>query len=121
MDKKMDTFAETTYLVRLTSDAKVFKRKTGEGEDVVLNFVDSSWVKDHEDLWVDARVANFQAERAKKYKKGDHVQIRGKLRFKRQDDGTIRGKIFDAVVSSFVKLSDREGTEAAAESAPVFE
>ena len=106
--KKYDTFAETTYLVRLAQDAKVFERKDS-GEDVVLTFCDNSRVDNTEDLWVDARVARFQAERAKNFKKGDELQIRGKLRFKRQDDGTYRGKIYDAVVNSFVKLSDRGG------------
>lgn len=119
--KKFDTHATTTYLVRLTGDAKVFDRlKDGEkvGEDVVLTFIDTSWLEDNEDMWVDARVVSFLAGRAKRYRKGDEVQVSGKLRFKRQKDGTLRGKIYDAHVASFVKLSERED---AAPSAPVFE
>jgi hypothetical protein len=106
--KKFDTFAETTYLVRLAQDAKVFERKDG-GEDVVLTFCDNSRVETTEDMWVDARVAKFQSDRAKLHKKGDEIQVKGKLRFKKQDDGTYRGKIYDAVVSSFVALSKRAG------------
>lgn len=104
--KKFDTYANTTYLVRLAQDAKVFDRKD-EGQDVVLTFCDNSRIDSTETLWVDARVVKFQAPRAKGYKKGDEVQVMGKLRFKKQDDGTLRGKIYDAVVNSFVKLSDR--------------
>lgn len=123
-NRKFDTYAETTYLVRLAQDAKVFDRKKDGkvvGEDVVLTFVDSSRVTGTEDLWVDARIATFQAPRAKGYKKGDEVQIKGKLRFKRQDNGEIRGKMYDAVASSFVKLSERNGAGETEASAPVFE
>lgn len=104
---KYDTFASVTYLVRLAQDAKIFKRADDKGEDVVLTFCDSNRIPNHEDMWVDARVAKFQADRAAKFQKGDVVQIIGKLRFKRQDDGTYRGKIYDAVVSSFVSTRDR--------------
>lgn len=123
MASKFDTHAKTIYLVRLAQDAKVFPRKSGDGEDVVLTFVDGSRIEGTEELWVDARVAKFQADRAKGYRKGDEVQIDGKLRFKLQDDGKIRGKIYDAVVSSFVKLGER-ATEGEAETkggTPVFE
>lgn len=122
--KKFDTYADTTYLVRLAQDAKVFDRtKDGAkvGEDVVLTFVDSSRITGTEDLWVDARIAAFQSDRAKGYRKGDEVQIRAKLRFKRQDNGEIRGKMYDAVVSSFVKLSERNAEAAPDTGAPVFE
>lgn len=104
--KKYDTYATYTCLVRLAQDAKAFPRKD-EGEDVVLTFCDNSRIEGMEDLWVDARVVKFQAPRSKAYRKGDEVQITGKLRFKKQDNGTIRGKIYDAVVSSFVKLAER--------------
>lgn len=116
--KKYDTYAQTTYLVRLAQDAKSFDRTDGE-KDVVLTFCDNSRIDKTESLWVDARVVKFQAPRAVGYKKGDEVQITGKLRFKRQDDGTIRGKIYDAVVNSFVKLSERG--EAAPEEKSLFE
>ena len=106
--KKYDSFTRYTALVRLAQDAKVFERKDG-GEDVVLTYCDNSRVNETLDIWVDARVARHQADRAKKYRKGDEVQIEGKLRFKKQDDGNIRGKIYDAIVNSFAKLSDREG------------
>lgn len=104
--KKYDTFAETTYMVRLAQDAKVFSRTDG-GEDVVLTFCDNSRIESTEDMWVDARLARFQGERGKLLKKGDDVQLRGKLRFKKQDDGTYRGKIYDAVFNSFVALKER--------------
>lgn len=107
MANKFDTYATTTYLVRLAQDAKVFKRDDGKGEDVVLTFCDNSRITGTEELWVDARVFSFQAERSKGYRKGDEVQITGKLRFKKQDDGGIRGKMYDARVDSFVKLADR--------------
>lgn len=115
--KKFDTHATTIYLVRLAQDAKVFDRKDG-GTDVVLTFCDNSRIDGTETLWVDARVAKFQSDRAKDYKKGDEVQIMGKLRFKKQDDGTLRGKVYDATISSFVKLAARAGTTPAAETPP---
>lgn len=110
--KKFDTFATTTYYVKLAQDAKVFTRED-KGEDVVLTFCDNSRIEGTEELWVDARIARFQADRAKLYRHGDPVQITGKLRFKRQNDGAIRGKIYDATVDSFVYTKDREvtGTE----------
>ena len=120
--KKYDTYSTTTYLVRLAQDAKVFPRKD-EGEDVVLTFCDNSRIDNTENLWVDARVVKFQSPRAKGYKKGDEVQVTGKLRFKKQDDGTIRGKIYDAIINSFVKLADRAGeaAEPASEAKSLFE
>lgn len=105
--KKLDTFSETTYMVKLAADPKVYKRDDGS-HDVVLTFCDSSRFDNHEDLWVDARVVRGQADRAKKMRKGDQVQIRGKMRYKRQEDGKVRGKIFDAVFYSFVPTSERE-------------
>lgn len=104
--RKFDTFSQSTYLVRLAQDAKVFERKDG-GEDVVVTFCDNSRIEGTESLWIDARVVKFQSERAKNYKKGDEVQVSAKLRFKKQDDGTLRGKMYDAVISSFVKLAAR--------------
>jgi hypothetical protein len=104
--KKYDTFATTTYLVRLAQNAKVFPRDDG-GEDVVLTFCDNSRVDKTLDLWVDARVVKFQGERAKLFAKGDEVQVTGKLRIKEQKDGTVRGKIYDAVVNSFVNTKER--------------
>lgn len=106
--KKYDTYARTTYLVRLAMDATVFTRTDGEGEDVVLTFVDSSRIDSTMDLWVDARVVRYSAERSKMFRKGDEVQISGKLRFKEQKDGRIRGKIYDAEVNSFAPLKGRE-------------
>lgn len=118
--RKFDTYANTTYLVRLAQDAKVFERKD-EGHDVVLTFCDNSRIDKTETLWVDARVAKHQADRARGYKKGDEVQVMGKLRFKKQDDGTLRGKIYDAIISSFVKLSERAETKADEPEASLFE
>jgi hypothetical protein len=109
--KKFDTYAQTTYLVRLAQDAKVFERKDGSGVDVVLTFPDNSRIEGTETMWIDARVAKFQSDRAKNFKKGNEVQVVGKLRFKKQDDGTLRGKIYDAVTSSFVKLSEPAAEE----------
>lgn len=106
-NKKLDTFAETVYLVKLAQDPKVYTRDDGS-HDVVLTFCDSSRFDNHQDLWVDARVVRGQSERAKKMRKGDEVQVKGKLRFKTQEDGKIRGKIFDAVFYSFTKTMDRE-------------
>lgn len=104
---KLDTFAEITYMVKLAADPKAYPRDDGS-HDVVLTFCDSSRFDNHVDLWVDARIVRGQSERAKKYRKGDEVQIKGKLRIKMQDDGKPRGKIFDATVNSFVKTADRE-------------
>lgn len=116
--KKFDTFASITYLVKLAQDAKVYTRED-KGEDVVLTFCDNSRIEGTEELWVDARVARFQAERARLYRKGDAVQISGKLRFKRQNDGQIRGKIYDATVDSFVFTGDRKSeVEAPADPVP---
>jgi hypothetical protein len=122
-ENKFDTFAETVYLVKLAQDAKTFPRGSGDGDDVVLTFCDNSRIEGHESMWVDARLIKFQADRGKKYRKGDAVQIRGKLRFKLQDDGKMRGKIYDAIVQSFVPLSERtEGTgEQKVVSRPAFE
>jgi single-stranded DNA-binding protein len=105
--KKLDTYAQTIYLVKLAQDPKVYKRED-ESHDVVLTFCDSSRFDNLEDLWVDARVVRGQSDRAKRLRKGDMVQIAGKLRFKKQDDGKIRGKIYDAVVQTFTQTADRE-------------
>lgn len=104
---KLDTFADYSVYVKLAADPKAYPRDDGS-HDVVLTFCDSSRFDNHVDLWVDARVVRGQSERAKKMRKGDMVTIRGKLRFKRQEDGTIRGKIFDAVFNSFVSTAERE-------------
>lgn len=121
--KKFDTYSTTTYLVRLAQDATVFTRKDGEGEDVVLTFIDTSRVDNTMDLWVDARVVRYQADRAKLFRKGDEVQITGKVRYKEQKDGRVRGKIYDASVQSFVALKGREaeGAAVATSSTPSFE
>lgn len=105
--KKFDTFATTVYYVKLAQDAKIYTRED-KGEDVVLTFCDNSRIAGTEEMWVDARIARFQADRAKLYRHGDAVQITGKLRFKRQNDGQIRGKIYDATVDSFVFTADRK-------------
>ena len=105
--KKLDTFSKTTYFVKLAADPKVYVRED-QGHDVVLTFCDSSRFDNLEDLWVDARVVRYQSDRAKKFRKGDIVQIEGKLRFKRQEDGKYRGKIYDAMVNSFTPTSERE-------------
>lgn len=105
--KKLDTFATYTVLVKLAQDPKVYVRDDGT-HDVVLTFCDSSRFENLEDMWVDARVIRGQADRSKRLRKGDEVQITGKLRFKRQDDGKVRGKIYDAVISTFTKTAERE-------------
>lgn len=110
--KKLDTFAETQYMVKLAQDPKVYKRDDGS-HDVVLTFCDSSRFDNLIDMWVDARVVRGQADRAKRLRKGDIVWIKGKLRFKRQEDGQVRGKIYDAVVSTFTPTADRAEVEPA--------
>lgn len=105
--KQLDTFAETVYLVRLPQDPKSFRREDGTGDDVVLTFADNSRIPSTETLWVDARVRKHQSERAAKFSKGDIVQVRGKLRFKKGLDGNLRGKIYDADISSFTNTTDR--------------
>jgi hypothetical protein len=117
---KFDTFASTIYLVKLAQDAKIYKNEPDEegqtrGDDVVLTFCDNSRFNNTEDLWVDARVIGFQKDRAKGLRKGDQVQITGKLRFKKNDDGTYRGKIYDAIISSFVNTRGRMEETAEAE------
>lgn len=104
---KLDTFSESRYYVKLAADPKVYTRDD-QAHDVVLTFCDSSRFDTHMDLWIDARVVRGQADRAKKFRKGDLVVVSGKLRFKQQEDGKIRGKIFDAVVQSFTNTSERE-------------
>jgi single-stranded DNA-binding protein len=116
--KKLDTFSSFTALVRLAQDPKVFKREDGS-HDVVLTFCDSSRFDNHEDLWIDARMGRTVADRSKKLRKGDQVQISGKLRFKKQNDGTYRGKIFDAQLATFTPTMEREDIEPAGE--PTFE
>lgn len=122
---KFDTYAQTTYYVRLAGDARTYEREDKEGEDVVITFMDSSRVNNTEDLWVDARVARFQADRAKLLKKGDEVQVEGKLRFKLDREGKMRGKMYDVTFKTFAKLSDRVTvtepvTEANMVNTPVF-
>ena len=107
---KLDTFAETVYMVKLAADPKAYPRDDGS-HDVVLTFCDSSRFDNHEDMWVDARVVRGQSDRAKKMRKGDQVQVKGKVRYKRQEDGKYRGKIFDAVFQSFVNTSERTPIE----------
>lgn len=119
--KKFDSFARYTALVRLAQDAKTFPRQDG-GEDVVVTFCDNSRINGTLDLWVDARMARHQADRAKKLLKGDEIQVEGKLRFKLQDDGKIRGKIYDATFASFVKLNARgEPEKAETSDTPAFQ
>ena len=107
---KLDTFSETIYMVKLAADPKAFIRQD-ESLDVVLTFIDTSRFKGHMDLWVDARVLRAHSERAMKFRKGDIVQLRSKLRFRLNNNGTIRGKMFDAYVSSFVNTSERTPVE----------
>lgn len=111
--KKLDTYATYTALVKLAQDPKVYPRED-QSHDVVLTFCDSSRFDNLEDMWVDARVVRGQMDRAKRLRKGDEVQIMGKLRFKRQGDGTYRGKIYDAVISTFVRTAEREEMQPAA-------
>lgn len=113
--KPMDTFAKTTYLVKLSQDAKVFPRKDGKGDDVVITFADNSRITGTETLWVDAKPRSFANDRVSKYKKGDVVQVTGKLRFKKQDDGSMRGKIFDAEIDSFVRTAPPDAEDAVPE------
>lgn len=108
--KKLDTFAESNYYVKLAQDPKVYPRDDGSF-DVVLTFCDSSKFDNHLDLWIDARVVRGQSDRGRKMRKGDMVQVKGKMRYKRQEDGTVRGKIFDAVFHSFVNTSERTEIE----------
>jgi hypothetical protein len=106
-ETRYDTHATTTYLVRLTNDARVFANEDGT-KDVYLRFPDNSRAKGTETLWIDAKVAKFQAERSAGYLKGDEVQITGKTRYRRnKKSGELEGIIYDAMVQSFVKLSDR--------------
>ena len=118
--KKLDTFGEVTYMVKLAADPKVYSRED-KSLDVVLTFCDSSRFDNHLDLWVDARVLRGQQDRARKFRKGDMVQIVGKLRFKKQNDGGVRGKIFDARISSFQNTSDRTEIEPTEPSERTFE
>ena len=127
---KWDTFAETNYqLVRLAQDAREYDQKNGDGKDVVLTFCDSSRIDGTIDMWVDARVVRYQSKLAVYYRKGDMVCVRGKVRYKLQDDGSVRAKIYDAVVVSAINLREREaealGTTAKLEEfiegAPKFE
>lgn len=127
--KTFDTFAKTTYLIKLAADPKVYTRKVKhetkgeiEVEDVVLTFADNSRIEGTLDvLWVDARVRSFINNRAKKYAKGDILQVTGKLRIRLQDDGTVRGKMYDVDVDSFVATAERETPGDAEASKPVFE
>lgn len=108
--KRFDTHATTTYLVKLATDPKVFPGREGKPEDVILGFADNSWMEKAETLWVDAQIANFQSQRAKGYRKGDQVQVTGKLHFLRDKEGNLRGKMFGATVQSFVNLKERGET-----------
>lgn len=109
---KLDTFSETIYMVKLAGDPKAFLREDGS-VDVVVTFVDTSRFEKHMELWVDARVLRGQADRAQRFRKGDQVMVRGKLRLVQdeKDPTRIRGKIFDAFVSSFVNTSERAAVE----------
>lgn len=108
---KLDTFSETVYMVKLAADPKAFIRED-KSVDVVLTFVDTSRFDNHMELWVDARVLRGHSDRAQKFRKGDQVMIRGKLRFRQNPEtGRVRGKIFDAFVSSFVNTSERTPVE----------
>ncbi len=118
--KKFDTFAQTDYFVRLAQDPRVFVREDGS-HDVVLTFVDTSRFDNLEDLWVDARVRAYLADRAKKLRKGDTVQVIGKLRFKRMKNGDYRGKIYDAVFNALHSLAEREEMQPTGTEEPNFE
>lgn len=111
--KKLDTFATTIYLVKLAQDPKVYTRDDG-AHDVVLSFCDSSRFDNLEDLWVDARLIRSHGDRGKRLRKGDMVQLSGKLRFKRQEDGKYRGKIYDAVLSTFTQTAERDEVQPSA-------
>jgi single-stranded DNA-binding protein len=118
--KKFDTFAQTDYFVRLAQDPRVFVREDGS-HDVVLTFVDTSRFDNLEDLWVDARVRSYLADRAKKLRKGDTVQVIGKLRFKKMKSGEYRGKIYDAVFNALHSLAERDEIQPAGAEEPNFE
>jgi len=122
--KRFDTYSTYTAYVRLTNDAKVFQGKDKEGnprEDVLLTYCDNSRFEKTEELWVDARVANWHAERAKKLKKGDAVQLTGKLRFVKRDDGTVRGKIYDAQMATFADFGREADGQTEDPIPPAFE
>lgn len=103
--KKFDTYADYTTLVRLATDAKVYPREANageqQGEDVVLTFCDNSRIENTVEMWIDARLHPFHNELGKKMRKGDVVQIRGKLRWRLGNDGSLRGKIYDAKLATY--------------------
>ncbi len=86
----------TTYpMIRLAGDAKHYPAKDGKDAATYLFFYDGT--KDGEDIPVDARVV-YGAEKLATLKKGAFVTVVGSVEFKKDDKGTLRGKIWNAQV-----------------------
>lgn len=70
---------------RLTKDAEV--KSFGDGkESVRITFVDTSRNENDADMWIEAQAPDRMAEKVKHLKKGDVVDVEGKLSMRRYGD-----------------------------------
>lgn len=119
------TDKETIYKnVRLVGETKFFAA-SGEGKDhkpAATFFPIIDGTKGGEDIFVDVKVVRG-AERLAGLKKGQEVTVTGTVEFKLDNQGKMRGKIWDARVSlpqatrDALKLASDEAAAAAAEAA----
>ncbi len=101
------TTIKTTHyeLVRLTRDAKHFAKTADKGAVTYITFVDGT--KDGEDIFIDAAVKRG-ADLMAGLLKGDIVNVTGTVEFSTNPvTGKLVGKIYDAKVSTSVKLKER--------------
>lgn len=72
--------------VRLAKDAQVIPTNSDKGQMVKLTFVSTSKSDRHEDLWVEATITDWDADKAALLEKGDVLTIEGKPALRRWGD-----------------------------------
>lgn len=102
--------------VRLVRDAKFFPKKGDIPAATYVTFAHTSKGQDVT-IYVDARIIRG-AELASNMRKGDIVNaVVGEMTFKVDNEGNIRGVIYDASYETTVKLKDRPAVELTEETA----
>lgn len=109
-------------MVKLVSDARFFEENTEANRPAATYITFVHGTKDGLDVFVDARLvrgARFWAN----LKKGDLCVVEGEYTLVEDKNGDVRGKLWDANVSTAVDLKSRaaeagSASAAASESAP---
>jgi hypothetical protein len=103
--------------VRLARDAKAFEKKGDQPAATALLFFHTSKGQDADvpiDVWV-----RRGSDLASLLRKGDICTIHGRLEFKNDNQGQLRGVLYDAEVETLVNLKERGPLTT--ESTPAFE